>query len=119
MKKTLSLALAALGFAAIFAPTTAVAAETAGLATTTTMGITWVEAVMPAGDHDKVAIKIYKVDDGSKSLWQRCSFNFTGIGSYRCGIDSETGSMAAEHDGQWVAKAFVDGRQVARHGFTF
>ena len=119
MKKALSLSLAALGFAAIFAPTAAVATETADLAATTTMGITWVEAAMPAGDHDKIAIKIYKVDGGSKSLWQRCSFNFTGIGSYRCGIDSEAGSLAAEHDGQWVAKAFVDGRQVARHRFTF
>ena len=119
MKKSLSLTLAALGFAAIFAPTTAVAAEAADLATTTTEGITWVEAAVPAGDHDKVAIKIYNVGGGSTSLWQRCSFTFTGTGTYRCGIDTEAGSLAAEHDGRWVAKAFVDGNQVTRHAFTF
>lgn len=119
MKKTLSLAIAALGFAAIVAPTTAFAAEAADLATTTTEGITWVEAAVPAGNHSTVAIKIYKIDGGTKSLWQRCNFDFTGTGSYRCGIDSEVGSMAAENDGRWVAKAFVDGRQVARQAFSF
>jgi len=119
MKKTLSLALAALGFAAIVAPSAAFAGAGAGLTTITTEGITWVEAQVPAGDHAKVAIKIFSVGGGSKALWQRCSFTFTGTGSYRCGIDSGRGSLAAERDGRWVAKAFVDGRQVARESFSF
>lgn len=118
MKKTLSLAIAALSLAAIIAPTTAFAAETAEVSTSTTDAITWVEVAVPAGDHAKVSVKIFNVEDGSKALWQRCGFSFTGAGTYRCGIDSDAGSMAAEQDGSWVAKAFVDGRQVARQTFS-
>lgn len=120
MKKNISLALAALGFAAVIAaPSAALAAEAAALDTTTSAGITWVEATVPAGDHAKVTIKIINVSERSSRVWQRCSFSFTGTGTYRCGLDSEAGSLAHEQGGRWVAKAFVDGEQVARQTFSF
>lgn len=119
MKKRLSLAAAALVLIAIVAgPSVALAAETTGLDTSTTHGITWVDATFAAGDHDDVSIKIFHVTKRSKSLWQRCNFDFTGAGTYRCGLDSETGSLAQEQRGRWVAKAFVDGSLVARQGFS-
>ena len=120
MKKNISLALAALGVTAVIAaPTGALAAEAATLDTTTSAGITWVDATVPAGDHAKVTIKIINVSERSSSVWQRCTFNFTGTGNYRCGIDSGAGSLAHEQGGRWIAKAFVDGEQIARKAFSF
>ncbi len=119
MNKRLSLAAAALGLVAVVAsPSAALADEIANLDTATSQGITWVGATVSAGDHDGVSIKIFHVSGTKRNLWQRCNFNFSGTGTYRCGLDSATGSLAHEQGGRWVAKAFVDGHLVARHSFS-
>lgn len=119
MKKVISLAVTALGLTIVMAnPSVALAQEVVNLDASSSEGITWVDATFAAGDHDDVSIKIFNVTKRSKSLWQRCNFNFTGTGTYRCGLDSEAGSLADQKGGRWVAKAFVDGRMVARHGFS-
>ena len=119
MKKITSLAVTALGLTIVIAnPSVALAEEAVNLDASLSEGITWVDATFAAGDHDDVSIKIFNVTKRSKSLWQRCNFDYTGIGTYRCGLDSETGSLAQEQSGRWVAKAFSDGVLLAREGFS-
>lgn len=122
MKKTLATTVAAIGLtAALAAPAAAATQESPAAPTLTTVesdGITWVELSVPAAESSGIQIKIFKVRKGPDRLWQRCNFSGSSAGTYRCGIDSSEGSLAASQSGGWVAKAFISGTRVARTAFT-
>ena len=120
MKNRIALALTATALAAVLAPAAAVAQEApiVPVAVSQAGGITWVDASLPAGEHSKVQIKVFKRTKGSDRMWQRCDFNFSGAGEYRCGLDSGSGSPVAARSGNWIAKVFVDGAQVSKLGFS-
>ena len=120
MKNRIALALTTVALAALLAPAAAVAQEApaAPLAVSRAQGITWVDASLPAGEHSKVQIKILRETKRSTRLWQRCDFSFSGAATYRCGLDSGSGSAAAARSGDWVAKVFLDGAQVSKLSFS-
>lgn len=78
---------------------------------------TWVNGSVEQGDFSKVAIKVFTKEDGKLRLWQKCSYNYSGAGTYLCGLDSSAGSLAQEQNENWIAKISLDGEQLARQGF--
>lgn len=120
MKNRIALALTAVAVTAVLAPTAAFAQEAPAASVTITQAgaITWVDASLPAGEHSDVQIKILKLKKGADRVWQRCDFDFSGAGTYRCGFESGAGSLAAAQSGTWMAKVFVDGDQVSKLKFS-
>ena len=57
--------------------------------------IVWVEAGSDGTGGFKVTILTPR-EDGKRRVWQRCSFDGSVAGTYRCGIDAGPGSMAAD-----------------------
>src|SRR5688500_15246196 len=103
MLKKICLTVAA-GLITVLIPTAAQAATTVDgntVATTTdSTSILWVEASLTATDGDTVSVEIFSPRNaGPRVLWQRCKFNFTGTGTYRCGIDVASGSLAQRENG--------------------
>jgi hypothetical protein len=77
---------------------------------------TWVHGSFD-GDYSSIEIKVISKDGGRTSLWQKCTFDYSGAGSYRCGIDTAEGSLADLQAGSWVAKISADGTPLARQSF--
>jgi hypothetical protein len=81
--------------------------------------ILWIEASVAAGDADVVKINVRTpAQDGTRELWQRCRFEFSSAGTYRCGIDVGDGSLARRRLGNWVAGVALDGNPLDRAYFS-
>ena len=101
-------------------PAAAAQIEPASITTTIdTADIMWFGAQVSEA-RETIRTKIFAPESkqGHRRLWQVCSFNFSGSGEYRCGIDVAAGSYAAKRDGTWIAKLFVDSKLVARAAFS-
>ncbi len=78
--------------------------------------IVWVEADVPSIDTQYVTVRVFTPPDpttGSRTLYQRCQYAYTGPGNYRCGmmVDSLTA-------GQWLGRVSVDGIRIAQSLFV-
>ena len=94
-------------------------AAQASVETTTTDEILWVEADVAAAEADSLKIRISAPGKNkAKKAFQTCSFNFSGAGTYRCGIDVAEGSIASKLTGTWTSKVIVDGAVTAQAEFT-
>lgn len=81
--------------------------------------ILWVEATLSATDADSFRIEIFSPKGrGPRQLWQRCKFNFSGAGPYRCGIDVAAGTLAQREVGSWTTSVTFDGAKVAQTKFS-
>lgn len=86
---------------------------------TDSTGILWVEATLSATDADSVRVEIFSPRArGPRQLWQRCKFNFSGAGTYRCGIDVAPGTLARREAGTWTTSVTIDGAKVATARFS-
>lgn len=67
------------------------------------------------GSEATLRVKVLAPDeDGSRFVWQTCSFPSAGSGSYRCPIDR---AAAEKRPGEWVARAILDDERVGRRAF--
>lgn len=115
----LALSATALATLTFFAAPAMAASEPAQIARAVDGDIMWFDATVGEGDASRIVTKIYAPSASGKgrSLWQRCSFNSTGAGTYRCGIDVAAGSLAAERKGTWMVRVVVDGTTLAQSSF--
>lgn len=117
-----SLAAVSLALAATFVPGTAIASEVPATVSTTTSDddILWVETAVETSDVDKLHVKLFapKANGKGRKLFQVCKFNFSGLGTYRCGVDVAAGSIATDHAGEWVTKVVIDGKVAMKKSFT-
>ncbi|MDP9069501.1 MAG: hypothetical protein M3N53_14325 [Actinomycetota bacterium] len=122
MKKTAALSVAAFGLSAMLGSPTGAFAGTGSAPSRLTLsvseGVTWVQLHLEAGDHSDVSIKIFKVRKRRDRLWQRCDLNYSGAGTYRCGLDSSRRPFVRSERGRWIAEALVDDLLIARQEFT-
>lgn len=90
------------------------------VATVDAADILWVEASLTDGLEGRVRTKILTPRNarGSRTLWQVCTFNYTGAGEYRCGIDVSDGSYAGRLSGTWVVKVLAGADQLDRETFS-
>ena len=117
--KNLVLAVLSLCFVGALLPAAAHAeAAEASVETTTTDDILWVEADLTAAEADSLKIRISAPGKKTRKAFQTCSFNFSGAGTYRCGIDVAEGSIASKLTGTWTSKVIVDGAVTAQAEFT-
>lgn len=90
--------------------------------TTTVDGsdILWADASLAGGLEGQVRTKILTPRDanGNRTLWQTCTFSYTGAGDYRCGIDVAEGSYADKLSGNWVVKVLVGTERLDRETFS-
>ena len=122
MLKRISLAAAA-GLIALLVPVSAQAGTLEHEATveisTDSTDIVWVEASLEASDAQQVQVQIFSPKKGGpRELWQRCKFQFSGAGTYRCGIDAAAGTLASKKAGTWITSVIVDGAPVASTKFS-
>ena len=92
----------------------------ATVATETSDDILWVVASVeqPAVESLEIRILTPRTKGEGRKVFQRCIFNFQGIGDYRCGIDVAAGSIATKHQGEWITKVLIDGAVSARTEFS-
>ena len=111
----LSLGLVAAALSSL--PATAAASQAperpVGLSVTIDEGeVLWVEATVGAGT-SPVDLKILTPrKNGHRRVFQRCSFAAVGAGTYRCGLDVGSGSIAGSLGGDWAARAVGTGKTV-------
>lgn len=80
-------------------------------------GITWADASTDGGNV-RVVFLTPKSEKGRRQLWQACRFSSTLAGTYQCGIDTSSGSLASNREGAWLVKVFIDGTLGARGTFA-
>ena len=92
----------------------------ATVTTETSDDILWVVASVEQPQVKSLEIRILtpRTKGEGHKVFQRCSFNFQGIGDYRCGIDVAAGSIATKHQGEWITKVLIDGAVSARTEFS-
>jgi hypothetical protein len=121
LKKIGTLAIS-LCFTGILLQGTAVAGPNAAAATVATEvqdEIFWVAASVEQSDVSSLQIRILTPKaNGKRSVFQKCIFNFSGTGEYRCGIDVAEGSIASKKSGTWTTKVLVDGAVTDRISFS-
>ena len=94
-------------------------AAAATVATEITDEILWVEASVERSDVRSLEVRILTPKaNGKRSVFQKCIFNFQGMGEYRCGIDVAEGSPASKKSGDWTTQVRVDGQVTDRITFT-
>jgi hypothetical protein len=78
--------------------------------------VTWIEASITFENADKVTVRVKALtaDRSGTWLYQRCSFPYSGPGTYHCGIDTDS---APQHPGRWKAIVDVDGARLAQRWF--
>lgn len=120
LKKISTLAVS-LCFTGLLLQGTAIAAPAAAatVATEVEDEILWVAASVEESDVSSLEIRILTPKtNGKRQVFQKCIFNFSGLGEYRCGIDVAEGSIASEKSGDWTTKVFVDGVVTDRTSFA-
>ena len=116
-KKIWLQALVAAAVALMLFPGTASAASRVEV--TTGGRISWVNATVET-EAERVQVRIFApARRGRRQLWQTCRFSSAVPGTYRCGIDTSSGSPAQARKGKWLATLVVDGTRVASRRFTF
>lgn len=82
--------------------------------------ILWANASLAGGLEGQVRTKILtpRNANGNRTLWQTCTFNYTGAGDYRCGIDVAEGSYAEKLSGNWVVKVLAGPERLDRETFS-
>lgn len=116
MVKKISLLAVSIGLLGSLLAPAAQAAETTTLELRRELGITWADTSVEGGSV-RVVFLTPKNDNGRRQVWQSCRFSSDLAGTYRCGIDSAPGSLAAEESGRWVVKVRVDSALEARRTF--
>jgi hypothetical protein len=110
-------ALVAAAVALVLFPGTASAAPRVEV--TTGGGISWVNATVET-KAERVQVRILTpARSGRRQLWQSCRYSSAVPGTYRCGIDTSSGSPARARKGTWLATLVVNGTRVASQRFTF
>jgi hypothetical protein len=84
-----------------------------------TASVLWVESSLPRLKAGTVKFKVFAPTgpDGRRELWQYCSVDYVGLGTYRCGVDFSRGTEARRADGDWAVRLIIDGDVVARKIF--
>ena len=107
--------------ATLLAPATASATEaeaTVGV-TMSKDDILWVETSLDAGNASSLKVKLFSPKKrAGHRVFQVCRFNFSGAGTYRCGIDVAAGSIATKAEGSWKVRVLIDGEVANREGFS-
>ncbi|MGH2751860.1 MAG: hypothetical protein ACRDK3_13460 [Actinomycetota bacterium] len=123
MKKVLSvlasLVVAFTAYALVAGPTRGEAASLdADPAVIRGRKVTWVQMDLPETKARKVRIEMLtpKVN-GKRHLWQFCSMDYVGLGTYRCGLDVGGSTPAGSMRGKWLGKLKVDGRSAGKVKF--
>ncbi len=82
--------------------------------------ILWIESTIEQLDADTIQIRIFAPTRNAtkKILWQRCTFDYSGAGTYRCGLDVAAGSRAKRRSGTWSAQLLIDGIVVAAFRYS-
>ena len=81
--------------------------------------ILWVEATLDAERGELVKINLRAPSrDGGYELWQRCSFTYSGPGTYRCGLDVADGSLARKRVGKWKVGLASGGEHMDHTSFS-
>lgn len=80
-------------------------------------GITWADASSQGGSV-RVVFLTPKTEKGRRHVWQACRFSSTLAGTYQCGIDTSSGSLAAKREGAWLVKVFVNGELGSKARFS-
>ena len=119
-KKTGTLILALCFAGSLFAGTASASPPAATVVTETQEEILWTTATVEQAGVDSLEVRIMapKVRGKKRAVFQRCIFNFQGMGDYRCGIDVAEGSAASKRNGTWVTKVLVNGLVADRTGFS-
>ena len=78
----------------------------------------WTEATVDGAGVVTVTIMAPQADGEGREVWQRCRFQATEAGTYRCGIDVSEGSLAAARKGVWTSKVSVDGTMFSKMRFS-
>ena len=120
LKKIGTLALS-LCFIGLLLQGTAMAAPAAAATVETTIEneILWVAASVEEADVSSLEVRILTPKaNGKRSVFQKCIFNFSGLGEYRCGIDVAKGSVASKKSGNWTTQVLVDGEVADRTSFS-
>jgi hypothetical protein len=95
-------------------------AAEAGMSIAREGSILWTIGSVSDDEAERVVVKILtpRDEDGDRSVFQKCTFVYSGAGDYRCGIDISKGSVAAKLSGRWVARVSVDGDVEGRTPFS-
>ena len=79
--------------------------------------ISWVNATVDT-EAKRVQVRILTpARSGRRQVWQSCRYSSAVPGTYRCGIDTSSGSPARARKGTWLATLVVDGTRVASQRF--
>jgi hypothetical protein len=84
-----------------------------------TASVLWLETFLPRMQARTVKFKVFAPtgQDGRRELWQYCSVDYVGLGTYRCGVDFSRGTEARRAEGDWAVRLIIDGDLVARKIF--
>ncbi len=82
--------------------------------------VLWIEAFPSQVDGNSLQIRVYasRVKRAGRILWQRCEFEYSGPGTYRCGIDVSPGSQTANRSATWRAAVVLDDTLLAKKRFS-
>lgn len=75
----------------------------------------WLATTVNEPRDGRLRVKVFSPPvDGTRTLWQVCSFAVVDTGPYRCGLDRR----AVEREpGRWVARALLDDDPIGRREF--
>jgi hypothetical protein len=81
--------------------------------------VLWLETSLPRTTAHTVKFSVFAPTgpDGRRELWQYCSVDYVGFGTYRCGVDFSRKSAARRIEGNWGARLHIDGKLVDRKIF--
>jgi hypothetical protein len=100
-------------------PTSAGTAADQSMEVRRSSSVLWLETSLPRTTARTVKFRVFAPTGpgGRRELWQYCTVDYVGLGTYRCGVDFSRKSAARRIEGNWAARLHIDGKLVDRKIF--